>query len=1025
MFISDISIKRPIMMSMILLVFVLFGALSFFGMKQELTPPITLPLVTIQTVYGGAGPEELELQITKKIEDAVSPISGIDTIESNSMENVSFIMIRFDMDKDIYIALNEVKDKVDAIRNDFPSDADLPIIKIYDPLSVPVVDIMLSGSIPVTELFDLADKDLKNRFAQIPGVGDIQLTGGREREIRIELDTKTIQQNAVSVAQLGAILAAENLDMPGGNFQRSTQEYTVRLEGEFDDIATIADIEIPTKYGMKKLGELARIEDTGEDVRERSTYYNNIEKSGDDNVIQLSLVKTADGNAVDIYKSTVAVLPDIQKTLPEGCTLHIINESASFIEDSVKDTLSNILLGIILTSLVLFFFLHDYRSTIIVALSMPMSLISSFLFMSMFDFSLNIMSLMGMSTAVGILVANSVLVLENIFRHKSKGASKIESASVGTAEIAVAVMASSLTNLAVFIPLGSLSSVAGSMFKQFSLTVVFATIFSIIMAFTLTPMLAAIVLPEHDRKKHPVGHFLEGIFASWERTYGKMLDFILRSKLRGAVVMAVTIIVFIFGMRLGGTIGFEFTPNMDEGLIGVSIELPVGYKLDESAKILKTIEERVTIHEEVSHFWTQLGRISETNRGVNLAYMKIKLIDKKERERSTAEVVNIISHELADIPNVNIRPSSISSLMSGKSDIELYLVGQDMAVMKNIERKIYPKLKKIPGAFNMNSSSRPGKPQVSVMPNRHKMTEAGVTVYDMAMALRGGVDGIVTTYFKEAGEEYDIRVTMADDAHSDSPEEIAGIPVFGGGISYRLEQLADITISEGFSKIDHLDRYKAILFTSDVLPGYVMGDIMNEIDRITSEEDLPAGYELKYSGMTKELGKTVKDILMAFIIAIVLTYMLLAAILESLWQPVLILGTIPLALIGVFGALTVTGLSMNIISMLSIVMLVGIVVNNAILLMDYTNQLIREEGKSVHDALIEACPTKLKPILMSNIAIILGMLPMALGMGEAGAEMRQPMGVVSIGGLVVSTVLSLIVIPVLYNFVSRRVASKG
>ena len=307
----------------------------------------------------------METQITKKIEDVVSTVSGIDQIESYSMDSVSYILIRFEMDKDIYIALMDVKDKVDSIVNDFPADADLPVVKIYDPLSIPVVDIVLSGSMPITELYDLADKDLKNRFAQIAGVGEVQLTGGQEREIRIELNDRTIIQNSVPIARLAQILAAQNLDMPGGNFQRSTQEYSVRLEGEFENVETLREIEIPTAHGIKKLGELATIEDTGEDVRERTTYFNNREKFGKDDVMQLSLVKTADGNAVDIYKDVVAVLPEIESTLPTGCSLDIISESSSFIEDSVKDTLSNILLGIILTSFVLVFFLHDYRSTII------------------------------------------------------------------------------------------------------------------------------------------------------------------------------------------------------------------------------------------------------------------------------------------------------------------------------------------------------------------------------------------------------------------------------------------------------------------------------------------------------------------------------------------------------------------------------------------------------------------------------------------------------------------------------------
>ncbi len=1009
-------------MSMILLVFFLFGALAYFEMKQELTPEMSLPLITIQTVYGGAGPDELELQVTKKIEDEIASISGLDTIESYSMESVSFILVRFELDVDVQKALLDVKDKVEAIQNDLPEDADKPIVTQYDPTNVPVVDIILSGSLPITELYDIADKDLSNRFSQIAGVGKVQMTGGQEREIRVEIGPRTIFQNSVPISQLAQMLAVQNMDMPGGNFNQNTQDYSVRLEGEFEKVEEIRELRIQTPTGIKKLGDIATITDSGEDVRERTTYFNNRTKIGNDNVIQLSLVKTDDGNAVDIYKAVMKALPDIQSTLPEGCSLDVINESSSFIEASVEDTLTNIFLGVVLTSLVLFFFLHNYRSTIIIALSMPMSIVSSFMFMKMAGYTLNVMSLMGLSTAVGILVANSVLVLENIFRHKSLGETNVNSASKGTAEIAVAVIASSMTNLVVFIPLGTMSSIIGSLFEQFSLTVVFATIFSIVTAFTLTPMLAAKILPEHDKKKHPIGMLLEKMFTSWEKAYKKILTVLLRSKKRGIVVLFLTFILFVFGMKLGGNVGFEFMPTLDEGLIGIHVELPVGYELDETAKVLEKIEERVMQRDEVSHSWTQIGRLSEMDRGVNMALMKVKLVSVTERTLSTEEVSSQLTKDLADIVNAKIRVSSIMSMGTSDADIEFNLTGQDIETLKSIERGLMEKYGEIEGIYNLNSSSRPGKPQVTVTPKRKLMDEAGITLYDLAMALRGGVDGLVTTYYKDQGEEYDIRVSMTDES-VDTPEEIANIPIIGRNGSYRIEQLANIVIKEGTSNIDHYNRAKSISFGCDVLPGYVMGDIMNEITEINTATELPAGYSIQFTGLSNEMQETIIDMLRAFIIAVVLTYMLLAALLESLVQPLLILGTIPLALIGVFVGLTITGLSLDIIAMLAMVMLVGIVVNNAILQLDYTNILVRQQGKNVHDALLEACPTKLKPILMSNIAIILGMLPMAMGIGASGAEMRQPMGVVSIGGLVASTILSLIVIPILYNMISKRKAA--
>jgi len=1019
MFLSDISIKRPVMISMIIIVFVLFGGLAYFGMNLETTPSIDLPFITIQTVYPGASPEDLEILVSKKIEDEVASISKIDYIQSYSMENVSFVMIAFDLDKDVYLALQEVKDKVDGIANDFPSDADPPIVTRFDPTASSIVDIILSGPLSTTELYQLADKTLSPRFSQIDGVANVSMTGGQEREIRIELDGRVVKQQNLSLSQLSQILALQNMDMPGGNFQNRDQDYTVRLEGEFQDIASIRQLEIPTEHGQKRLGDLSNIEDSGEDVRERTTYFNILENYRDDNVILMSLMKTSDGNAVNIFRGVEEVLPQIEETLPEGCRLDIASENASFTRSTVADTLTNIGLGIILTSLILLFFLHDYKSTIIVAVSMPVSLISAFLFMRQSGFTLNVMSLMGMSTAVGILVTNSVVVLENIFRHKHMGHSNKESAAIGTSEITMAVIASAGTNLVVFLPLATMSSIVGRFFVQFSMTVVYATIFSIIVSFTITPMMASLILPEHDRKKHPIGEKLEKMFTGWETFYQGILRSLLTNKIRGGIIIVGSVILLFISFIVAGTLGFEFVPTMDEGLIGISAELPSGHSLDETLEIMREIEDRVKTYDEVSHIWAQLGRQGETDIGTNLASMKVRLVDKNDRKRSTSEIIQAMIYDFSNIPNVRIGISSITSMGSGRSDIEFTFEGLDLDTLQVYSEQLEEALKDIPGLINLNTSAGAGKPQVTIQPNRSKMADSGITAYDLAMAIRSGVDGLVPTQYQEEGEEYDIRV-MLSDSDVDSPEDIGAIPVIGPQGTYRLEQLVDVHITEGYSTILHQNRAKAIEFTCDVGEGYVMGDIMNDIDGIVHDMYLPTGYATNYGGMSEEMQSSTRAIARAFIIAMILTYMLLAAILESLTQPFLILGTIPLALIGVFFGLAITGLSMNIVSMLAIVMLVGIVVNNAILLLDYTNQLVRQKNYSVHDALIEACPTKLKPIIMSTLAIILGMLPMALGIGSSGAEMRQPMGIVSIGGLIASTLLSLIVIPVLYNVVTRR-----
>ena len=838
------------------------------------------------------------------------------------------------------------------------------------------------------------------------------------------MDSKTVLQRSVPLQQVAGILAAQNMDMPAGQFQRKTQEYSVRMKGEFADVKSIRDIEIPTPGGIMKLGDIANVTDTGAEVRERTTYYNHKTGKKDDNVVQMSIMKSSGGNQVKVYNSIIEMLPEIRKSLPKGAAIDVVNEGSSFIRASVDDTISNIIMGVILTGLILLFFLHDIRSTIIIALSMPMSLISSFLFMKLSGFSLNLMSLMGLSTAVGVLVTNSIVVLENIFRHKAMGRDRKESASQGTAEITVAVLASTLTNLIVFLPLATMTSVAGTMFKQFSLTVVFATIFSLLMSFTLTPMLASMILPEHDRKKHPIGLWLERIFQSWDRAYGVTLAWFFRSKLRGTAFLVLTLGLLVFSLGMGKYIGFDFVPPMDEGRISVKVEMPSGTSLEETGKKCETIESRLKKYPEISHAWTTLGNQGETSVGVNLALINIKLVDKDNRTKTSREMAGLITRDLSDIPDVRIRASSILSMTSGRPDIECYLTGPDLDSLTVYSNRLAARYKTIPGLINLNTSARNGKPEITVTPDRIKLNEAGLTASDLAVTLRSTVDGLVTTHYKDRGEEYDIRVQMARET-VDSPEKIGDIPIVGKDETYRLSQLAKVDFTSGYDKIVHYNRAKAVLIEADVAEGYTMGDITKEMTRITDEMHLSSDYGLDWGAMAKEMNKTAIDMAMAFIIATVLTYMLLAAMLESLTQPLLILGTVPLSIIGVLGSLLFTGLSMNIISMLSIVMLIGIVVNNAILQLDYTNILVRERGKSVTEAILEACPTKLKPIIMSNIAIVISMVPMAMGSTAAGSEMRQPMGVVTIGGIVASTLLSLYIIPVVYHLIAGKKLGKN
>jgi HAE1 family hydrophobic/amphiphilic exporter-1 len=1006
------------MMSMVLIALLLFGSIAYFGLNLDLVPDVSIPVVTVQTVYPGGGPKEIETQTTKRIEDAVSTISNIDEITSYSMESLSLVFIIFDLSKDIDIAQQEVKEKVDAILNSLPADAERPIIQKIDINAEPIIDIVLSGNLEMTELYDIADKTLRDRFAQIEGVASVNVTGGGEREIKIELDNRTVYQQQISLSQLSGMLPMQNMDMPAGNFKQRTQEYSVRLKGEVEALETLEDLKVPTGYGMKRIGDIATIRDEAEEVRIRSSYFDNIRKTGSDNVVLLSLIKAKDGNTVNVARSVKKIVPELDNELPEGTQLAIVSDSSILIQGSVQDTLSNILMGILLTGLVLLFFLHDLRSTTIVALSMPMSILSTFLLIQLFGFTLNLMTLMGLSTAVGILVSNSVIVLENIFRYKQMGKDRKEASSKGTAEVVVAVIASTMTNIAVFLPIANMGGMMGMFFQEFALTVVFATVFSLLMSFTLTPMMASLIIPEKDTKKHAIGQRLETLFHSWETAYQKALTWLLRNKKRSGLVILVSILLFFLSLGVASRIGFDFIPTLDEGDIKVEVELPIGYNLDQTAELLKRVEGRTLEFDEVKTVTTTLGQIDELNQGTNMALLKVKLIDVGDRDISTEQATARLIEAFSDIPNARIRVAAMSSMGMGTDPVNFALMGQDVDTLDAYKDIVLQRIQDVPGMINLNTSSRSGKPELTIYPDREKLAKAGLTIYDLAMALRGSLEGMVTTKYKDRGEEYDIRV-MVSDQSVDTPSEIGNITIAGQDMSYRISQLADIKFTEGYSRIIHKDKYKMIEFTAGTAPGVALGDVTGEIDRRLEDMEMSPGYKVEWTGMAEMMQETIVDMLFTFILAIVLTYMLLAGILESLTQPLLILGTVPLALIGVFGGLAVSNLSMNSISMMAIIMLLGIVVNNAILLLDYTNILIRQRGMSVHDALIEACPTKLKPILMASIAIILGMLPMALGIGASGREFRQPMGVVSIGGLIISTLLTLFVIPALFNLTTK------
>jgi hydrophobic/amphiphilic exporter-1 (mainly G- bacteria), HAE1 family len=1021
MFLSKLSVERPVLITMFILVFIVFGLLAFIDLPLNLMPEFKIPYISISTVYAGAGPREIETQITKVIEDAVTTVSMIDNIQSFSMDNVSISVIKFDMGKDVNVASQEVRDKIDAIVATLPTDSNKPTIQKIDINAFPFLELVLSGDIDGRTLYELADKKVKDRLSQLEGVAKVDLTGGNKRQISIKLKDRTVFENSISLTQLNQILAASNLDMPAGQFTKGTQEYSVRLKGEFQDLEQLRETEIPTQFGVKKLKQIADVEDSQEEVRSRAVFFNTANMKQDNNVVRISVTNNSDGNVVNIAKSIRKLLPELQKELPGGIELNITRDDSGFTESSVNDTISNILMGILLTGLVLFIFLHDWRSTLIVALSMPISIIATFVFMQISGFTLNMMTLMGLSTTVGILVANSIVVLENIFRHKDMGHNRKEAAHTGTSEVAVAVLAATLTNVVVFLPIATMQSMVGQVFREFGLTVTYATIISLIVSFTITPMLASRILP-HKVVPTRFGRTFETWFDKISIKYGRVLQWILKSKKRAGLLIITSFMLFIASFGIIPMLGSEMMPQMDQGFVNIQIELPQGSNLEQTAKTLDEITQKISHHKEIKHLVTSIGSQGFIDTGSNLASTTVQLVDAKQRNIKTIDMVDVLIRDLASVPNARIKVSSAEGFGGSNAPIDFYLKGTDTDKLEDLRLNVLDAIRDIPGLINLDTSSRSGKAELTIIPDRVKMAQADATTYDLALALRTSVNGIVLTKYRQQGNEYDINVSLAENSVN-SPEKIRNLPITIYGQNYVLSQLAEVTFSQGVNKIIHMDKSKAVEFTGYVATGTTLGDVNREIKSRLSKINFPTGYGITYSGETKEMEEMMRDLIRTLILAILLTYMLLAAVLESFTQPLLIMMTLPLALIGVFGALLITGTTINIISMMAIIMLVGIVVNNAILLLDYANQQ-RRDGKPTYEALLDAGKHKLKPIIMSTLAIILGMMPMALGMGSAGKEMRQPLGIVSIGGLLLSALLTLIVIPSLYYLTTKPGAAK-
>jgi HAE1 family hydrophobic/amphiphilic exporter-1 len=1022
--IVDISIKRPVTVLMASLAAILFGIMAYFSLPVSLTPETTTAIATVTTVYAGAGPQIVEAQLTKPIEDQVSSIAGADNITSYSMDNVSMVIIMFKDGKDENLAVQEVKDKVDAIMGDLPEGIQKPSISKMDAAgSEPIMRIIMEGDMESAELYDIAASAVRDRLSQVQGVGSVEISGGRKREIRVELEKSAVFERFVPPAMAAGILAQANIELPGGNITVDGQDIPVRFKGEFTSVEEIENLDVETAAGTFKLRQLADVKDTETVIRERTILVDKKRGLRNENAVQLAIQKNPSANTVGVVNAITKQLPEIEKAAGGRIHLEVVSEDAGFIRASVSDTLSSLILGIILTSLVLLLFLHDWRATIITAVAMPFSIIATFLVMQWMHISVNILSLLGLSCAVGTLVSNSVVVQENIFRYRQQGIENAKAASMGTTEMVMAVIASTLTNVAVFVPLGGMGGPAGQMLKDFAYTIVIATVFSIIVSFTITPLLAARLLPAATKKASRVSAAFEKVFHKLESLYASSLSAMLAKKRRCALVVAAVFVLFAVSLSLFSKIPVGSMPGGDSGKINIEVELSQGSSLEMTASLLKTIEDKVAAYSEVNTIITNLGSMGSTNADVSVAAMAISLVPKAARNRSNADIAAAMLETLSVIPGAEIRITTPAEMMDTDAAAGIYIQGEDTAVLQSLAEEIKRRAAAIPGVMNPAISAKAGKLELVFEPNRKQISADGLTVMDIAMSLRAAVDGVVAAVYREGGREYDIRVKMKDDALTDI-EAIRNIPVVSQKGIFPLSRYARMSFAEGYNQIMRINKSRTVQFTAYALPGYDAGKVESEVMEAVEKIEFPEGYGIAQSYELRMMDDALMGMIIALLTAILLVYMLLAAILENLVQPVFIITTVPISFIGVILACLVSGMMLDIISMIGIIMLVGIVVNSAILLLDYANQK-RREGMDIKAALIEAGEKKLKAILMSNIAIILGLFPMAMGIGESMVEVRQPMGIIIVGGVISSTILTLWFIPALETIFTRRVKKEA
>ncbi|MBU1043298.1 MAG: efflux RND transporter permease subunit [Candidatus Omnitrophica bacterium] len=1003
----EFFVKRPVTTIMFIIVFVVLGVFSFSTLLVEKTPRIEFPIITVAVTYPGATSLEVETLVVNKIEDAVSEISQIDQIRSDSHDNFGFVYIEFLLSADVNVKSIEVKDKVEAILNDLPDDIEAPIIEKFDPLMEPVIEIVLSGKdIDSRQLYEYADKTFKTKLASVEGVAKVDVYGGTERQINIRLNPELMKQKYISIGEVIMALKMKNRNIPGGELEKGFSALSVRFVGEFQDVEQIRNFELSSRDGNKFfLDEIAEIEDSFKKVE-------SIARFNSQEVVGLSLNKVSDGNAVDIADQIRKRMDEFKAELPEGMEIQIASDTTDFIKNETTDAQFNIILGILLTIVILYLFTGQASLTFIAAIVIPASIISTFWPVSASGFTINMMTLMAIATALGTLIANAIVIIENVLVHMEHHEDAQHAAVSATQEVAGAILSSTGTNLVVFLPIAMMGGIVGKFFQSFGLTVVYATLFSLIASFTLTPMLCGLLLKKKTGKKknkfvellHMPVRATDKTVDFFKREYKRIFDFMFR---RPLITILLVILSFYSLSFIMPYIDGEFIPSDDEDKIKVMLVMPKGSTIERTLSVIEIIEQRIKQLPEQKSFLSQLGE-----NGVENATTMVTLVSSKKRARSDLEIIDELTLFMSTIPDAQINIMRIGLGGGEEGDISINVYGKDYEQAIALSQSMQ-KIMENSGYFrSVSSSYKAPKKEIKFIPDQAKLISYGLTSSDIAQTLRTSIYGDTTNIYKEQGEEYEINIEL-NDQYASGFADLEQIMIMSSKGLVPITEMGIIEDAKALPTIKHRDRKRVIR-----LEGYLSksntGFVRPVLDKEFKALAFDKGYGYKYVGDAENESEANQEIGKAFLLAMILTYILLAAILNSAIYPIAIMMTVFTSFVGVFYALFFLGYTNNVLSLMGMVMLVGLVVNNAILLLDYT-LLKMKQGVPVKEALWLGASEKFRAIIMTSLAVVLGVFPQLWAMMEA----KQAMGAVMIGGMLASIIYTLIFIPLVFWYLER------